>query len=93
MPRWVRVTCARNLKWTMEINVAITAKLPREQAEVLLKTLRTQYSAQFNEYWYDDRFRLIPEGLRHGSLLAAFPIMAAQKRLIGALKHSLGEAK
>jgi hypothetical protein len=77
----------------METNVAITAKLPRQQAEALLQTLRTQYSAQFNEYWYDDRFRLIPEGLRHGSLLTAFPVMAAQKRLIGALKHSLGEAK
>ncbi len=77
----------------MEIDVAITAKLPRDQAEALLQALRTQYSMQFNEYWYDDRFRLIPEGLRHGSLLAAFPVMAAQKRLIGALKHSLGEVK
>jgi hypothetical protein len=77
----------------MEIDVAITAKLPRDQAEALLQALRNQYSMQFNEYWYDDRFRLIPEGLRHGSLLAAFPVMAAQKRLIGALKHSLGEVK
>ena len=77
----------------MEINVAITAKLPREEAEALLLALRADYSSQFNEHWYDDRFRMIPEGLRHGSLLAAFPVMAAQKRLIGALKHSLGEAK
>lgn len=77
----------------MEIDVAITAKLPREQAEALLLALRAQYSMQFNEHWYDDRFRRIPEGLRHGSLLAAFPVMAAQKRLIGALKHSLDEAK
>ncbi|AGL83819.1 hypothetical protein [Pseudomonas protegens] len=77
----------------MEIDIAITAKLPREQAEALLQTLRADYSAQFNEHWYDDRFRMIPEGLRHGSLLAAFPVMAAQKRLIGALKHSLGEGK
>lgn len=77
----------------MEIDIAITAKLPRAQAEALLQALRAQYSVQFNEYWYDDRFRMIPEGLRHGSLLKAFPIMAAQKRLIGALKHSLGEVK
>jgi hypothetical protein len=77
----------------MEIDVAITAKLPREQAEALLLALRVQYSMHFNEHWYDDRFRMIPEGLRHGSLLAAFPVMAAQKRLIGALKHSLDEAK
>jgi hypothetical protein len=77
----------------MEIDIAITAKLPREQAEALLQALRADYSAQFNEHWYDDRFRMIPEGLRHGSLLVAFPVMAAQKRLIGALKHSLGEGK
>lgn len=77
----------------MEIDVAITAKLPREQAEALLSALRTDYSTQLNEHWYDDRFRMIPEGLRHGSLLTAFPVMAAQKRLIGALKHSLGEMK
>ncbi|XKU39199.1 hypothetical protein BG51_15145 [Pseudomonas [fluorescens] ATCC 17400] len=77
----------------MEIDVAITAKLPREQAEALLQVLRAQYAQQFNEHWYDDRFRMIPEGLRHGSLLVAFPVMAAQKRLIGALKHSLDEAK
>ncbi|WMN19808.1 hypothetical protein QL104_10470 [Pseudomonas piscis] len=77
----------------MEIDIAITAKLPRSQAEALLQALRADYSAQFNEHWYDDRFRMIPEGLRHGSLLVAFPVMAAQKRLIGALKHSLGEGK
>ncbi|KIH84237.1 hypothetical protein [Pseudomonas batumici] len=77
----------------MEIDVAITAKLSRTQAEALLETLRNQYAMQFNEHWYDDRFRMIPEGLRHGSLLVAFPVMAAQKRLIGALKHSLDEAK
>lgn len=77
----------------MEIDIAITAKLSRSQAEALLETLRSQYAIQFNEHWYDDRFRMVPEGLRHGSLLAAFPVMAAQKRLIGALKHSLGEVK
>lgn len=77
----------------MEIDVAITAKLPRDQAEALLQVLRAQYAQQFNEHWYDDRFRMIPEGLRHGSLLVALPVMAAQKRLIGALKHSLDEAK
>ncbi|WP_053214253.1 MULTISPECIES: hypothetical protein [Pseudomonas] len=77
----------------MQIDVAITAKLPREEAEALLQALRSQYAQQFNEHWYDDRFRRIPEGLRHGSLLAAFPVMSAQKRLIGALKYSLGEVK
>ncbi|AZE50354.1 hypothetical protein C4K04_4699 [Pseudomonas chlororaphis] len=77
----------------MEIDVAIKTKLPREQAEALLQALRADYSAQFNKYWYDDRFRIIPEDLRHDSLLSACPVMAAQKRLIGALKHSLGKVK
>ena len=77
----------------MEIDIAITAKLPRAQAEALLQDLRAQYAALFTEHWYDDRFRRIPEGLRHGSLLTAFPALAARKRLIGALKHSLGEVK
>lgn len=77
----------------MEIDVAITAKLPRDHAEALLVELRAQYAVLLNEHWHDDRFRMIPEGLRHGSLLVAFPVMAAQKRLIGALKHSLGEVK
>lgn len=77
----------------MEIDVDITTKLSRDEAEALLQDLRVQYSVLFNEHWYDDRFRMIPEGFRHGSLLAAFPVMAAQKRLIGALKHSLGEVK
>ncbi|WP_085631242.1 MULTISPECIES: hypothetical protein [unclassified Pseudomonas] len=77
----------------MELDIDIATQLPRDQALALLQALRSQYAMQFNEYWYDDRFRMIPEGLRHGSLLAAFPVMAAQKRLIGALKHSLGEAK
>lgn len=77
----------------MEIDIAITAKLPRDQAEALLQELRAQYSAHLNEHWYDDRFRMIPEGLRHGSLLLAFPGLAARKSLMGALKHSLDEAK
>lgn len=77
----------------MEIDIVITTKLPRDQAQALLQALRVQYALLFNEHWYDDRFRLIPEGFRHGSLLATFPVLAAQKRLIGALKHSLGEVK
>jgi len=77
----------------MEIDIAITAKLPRDHAEALLVELRAQYAVLLNEHWYDDRFRMIPEGLRHGSLLVAFPAMAARKSLIGALKYSLGEVK
>lgn len=77
----------------MEIDIAITAKLPRDHAEALLVEQHRVLRTELNEHWYDDRFRLIPEGLRHGSLLVAFPAMAARKSLIGALKHSLDEAK
>jgi len=34
----------------MEIDIAITAKLPRDQAEALLQDLRAQYAALFNEH-------------------------------------------
>lgn len=76
----------------MKSDIAITAKLPRHQAQALLQQLRAEYSMLFNEHWYDDRFRLVPEGARHGSLLVAYPVLAAKKRLIGALKHSLDTA-
>ncbi|WP_213936862.1 hypothetical protein [Pseudomonas sp. dw_612] len=74
----------------MENDVDIFTTLTREQAGILLETLRANYADQFNAYWYEERFNAVPEHLRHDSLIAAFPMMAAQKRLIGALSFSLG---
>lgn len=68
----------------------INAKLTPDQAKALLASLREQYRLSFNDLWYADQYRLIPDGLRHGSILANSPVMAAQKRLIGALTQSLG---
>ncbi|MBM1199324.1 hypothetical protein GYM96_05960 [Pseudomonas fragi] len=77
----------------MKQPVEISAELTRQEAESLLAELRSRYSQVLNEAWYADPFRLIPEGLRHGSILIAMPVMAAQKRLMGALTHSLRAVK
>ncbi|UVL42363.1 hypothetical protein LOY55_09745 [Pseudomonas sp. B21-040] len=74
----------------MENDVNIFTTLPREQAGMLLETLRADYANQFNAHWYEERFIAVPEHLRHDALIATFPKMAAQKRLIGALSFSLG---
>lgn len=77
----------------MKQPVNISAELSRQEAELLLAELRARYGQVLNELWYDDQFRLIPEGMRHGSILNAMPVLAAQKRLMGALKHSLSAVK
>ncbi|MEJ3577094.1 hypothetical protein CJU80_21210 [Pseudomonas fragi] len=77
----------------MKQPVEISAELTRQEAELLLAELRSRYGQVLNEVWYADPFRLIPEGLRHGSILMAMPVMAAQKRLMGALTHSLRAVK
>lgn len=74
----------------MENAMNINAKLTPEEAKALLANLREQYRLLFNDLWYADQYRLIPDGLRHGSILANCPVMAAQKHLIGALTHGLG---
>ena len=77
----------------MKQPVEISAELTRQEAELLLAELRSRYGQVLNEVWYADPFRLIPEGLRHGSILMAMPVMAAQKRLMGAITHSLRAVK
>ena len=77
----------------MKQQVEISAELTRQEAELLLAELRSRYGQVLNEVWYADPFRLIPEGLRHGSILMAMPVMAAQKRLMGALTLSLRAVK
>ena len=77
----------------MKQPINISTELSRQEAELLLAELRARYGQVLNELWYDDQFRLIPEGMRHGSILNAMPVLAAQKRLMGALKHSLSAVK
>jgi hypothetical protein len=73
----------------MENAMDIRTKLTPDQAQALLVNLREQYRLSLNDLWYADQYRRIPDGLRHGSILANSPVMAAQKTLIGALTHSL----
>lgn len=73
--------------------VIVTAQLPPVEAEALLASLREQYRLSLNEHWYDDQFRFVADGLRHGAILANVPVMAAQKRLMAALSHSIKAAK
>lgn len=73
--------------------VIVTTQLPPTEAKALLTSLREQYRASLNEHWYDDQFRFIADGQRHGAILAHVPSMAAQKRLMAALSFSLKEVK
>ncbi|GKQ28313.1 hypothetical protein PSTH68_02360 [Pseudomonas syringae pv. theae] len=67
----------------------ITTQLPEAEAKALLDALREQYRSSLNEHWYDDQYRFVAAGLRHGAILAHVPVMAAQKRLMAALSQSL----
>lgn len=71
----------------------IDTQLPRNQAEALLANLREQYRLSLNELWYADQYRYVPNDQRHTLILANTPVMAAQKRLIGAISHSLKASK
>ncbi len=69
--------------------VTINTAMPPAEAQALLNALREQYRTSLNEHWYDDRFRQVAAGLRHGAILADKPVMSAQKRLMAALASSL----
>ncbi|AVI87359.1 hypothetical protein BTW15_19160 [Pseudomonas syringae pv. tomato] len=73
--------------------VIVTAQLPQAEAQALLEALREQYRLSLNEYWYDDQYRFVADGQRHGAILAHVPVMAAQKRLMAALSQSLKAVK
>lgn len=55
---------------SMENDVNIFTTPPREQAGMLLETLRAEYADQFNAHWYEERFIAVSEHLRHDSLIA-----------------------
>ncbi len=73
----------------MERPVEVAIRLPEGQAKALLQQLRRQYQLQLQELWWADEFSRVPEGLRHGSILASRPAMAAQKAALGALQFAL----
>ncbi|GFM86122.1 hypothetical protein PSCICO_15210 [Pseudomonas cichorii] len=73
--------------------VVIRAELAPAEATALLKLLKASYSLALAEHWYDDAYRTVNNQERHTVILMKNPAMAAQKRLIGALAHSLKTVK
>lgn len=73
--------------------VIIHTQLLPAEARALLLALREQYRLNFNQHWHAAPFRLVANGLRHDAMLANVPVMAAQKRLMAALSHSLKAVK
>jgi len=68
----------------------IELELTPQQVDALLQATRQQYRMRLQDEFHKDRYRLVPHGLRHGSILAHCPDMAANKKLMGALTLALG---
>lgn len=77
----------------MENAVVIRTELAPAEATALLNLLKASYTLALTEHWYDDAYRAVNNQERHTAILQKHPAMAAQKRLIGALVHSLTTAK
>lgn len=73
--------------------VVVRTELAPAEATALLNLLKANYSVALTEHWYDDAYRAVERQERHTAILKKHPVMAAQKRLIGALAHSLETAK
>lgn len=68
------------------MGLRIVLELTDREAAALLATQREIYRQRFQDEFWRDRYYLIPHELRHGSILAHCPDMAANKKLLGALK-------
>lgn len=77
----------------MENKVVIQAEMSPQQANALLASLKSEYSAALNEHWWADTYRYVPDQDRHTAIVLKNPVMGAQRRLIGALAYSLKTAK
>ena len=73
----------------MSTAIALQMAMPKQEAEALLSSLQAELRRGFNEYWYSDRYRDVPVGLRSRRILDDYPAMAGNKRTIGALKAAL----
>lgn len=75
----------------MKTAVSLRMELSTSLAEALQQHLREQLRQGIQERWYSDQFRLIPDGMRTGAILAANPALAAQKKTLGALQAAINE--
>ncbi|WP_225775890.1 hypothetical protein [Pseudomonas sp. Marseille-Q5115] len=71
--------------------VVVRMELQPGLATALERDLRERLRQSIQEAWYHDQFRLIPDGLRTGAILAAYPALAAQKKTLGALRAAMKE--
>lgn len=66
--------------------VHIELDLTETQAKALQQALRQMYDQRLQFEFWEPRYRLIPHDMRHGSIVASCPDMAAIKKCLGALR-------
>ncbi|MEO8644621.1 hypothetical protein [Pseudomonas sp.] len=69
----------------MSTALSIRMNLSESLAEALQRELRERLRIGIQEHWYSDEFRRVPDGMRTGAILSAYPALAAQKTTLGAL--------
>lgn len=73
----------------MSTALSIRMDLSKSLAEALQHELRERLRLGIQEHWYSDEFRCVPDGLRSGAILSAYPALAAQKTTLGALQVAI----
>ncbi|MBC3346539.1 hypothetical protein BK652_17700 [Pseudomonas brassicacearum] len=73
----------------MSTALSIQMSLSETLAEALLQELRERLRLGIQEHWYSDEFRRVPDGMRTGAILSAYPALAAQKTTLGALQVAI----
>ncbi|WP_110950418.1 hypothetical protein [Pseudomonas bohemica] len=75
----------------MSTALSIRMDLSKNLAEALQHELRERLRLGIQEHWYSDEFRRVPDGLRSGAILSAYPALAAQKTTLGALQAAISK--
>ncbi len=73
------------------MGLRIEIELTDREAAALLNSQRELYRLRFQDEFWQERYHLIPHEMRHGSILAHCPDMAANKKLLGALTSAQGK--
>lgn len=70
-------------------SITVSIQLNPRQAEAYLRWLVNQYELSMSEFWYSDRYRYVPEGLRGPRVLQDHPYIAGLNRTARELKRQL----
>ncbi len=57
----------------MSTALSIRVNLSESLAEALQQELRERLRIGIQEHWYSDEFRRVPDGMRTGAILSAYP--------------------